>query len=151
MNINVTDAASAMSIGDNLDVVHSAEDRQQRVGGVAALLEAVEIDVGEAGDDAGSAVQEDGLDAGGELDASGGEVGVGFGLSENGGALVGMREAAVLVDVLELAIHIGDESVVRRGAGLGKRTGEEKKNGCEAHVCIVYEPGRVWRVAGFSN
>src|SRR5579872_2211914 len=103
--------------------------------------------MGQAGDDAGGAMQDEGFDSGGKFHASGCEKGVGFGFREDSGALVGTSEATVFLDVLELAIHAGDERVVRDGTRLGEEGCGQEKYGGKAHDCILYEHGRFRRVA----
>src|SRR5579864_951767 len=103
-----------------------------------------------AGDDARGAVQDDGLHAGGKFNASGGEIGVGFGLGQDGGALVGTGKAAVFLDVQEFAIHVGDEGAVRRRASLTDSGSDQQESGGKSHDCIFYEPRGMWRVAFYG-
>ena len=153
LNFHVAHATRTAGIGDHFNVMNAAEDAEERVGGVAALLEAIEIHVRITGDHARCAVQDNGLHAGGELHASCGEVSVHLRLGEDGGALVGVREQAVLLDMLELAIHaVSKVLIAGKRASMSEESGGQEKD-CETHGRIVYEHGAGRRVSrsGFQR
>jgi len=113
----------AMSMSDDLYLVNSGENREQRIGGVDSGANPVEVDAGMPGDDAGLSFESYRFDAVGEIELVRGQVGIDLLLAQNRRSLVGMRQAGVGFDVVELALHTGE---FRRGGGSGCGASDER-------------------------
>jgi len=129
VHVHVSVVVEAGGFGVDDDVVHAGEKTEQRIRIAASGFDLVEVDARLARDRAGRAGHANGFDAGGKLDASGGEVGVDLILGELGGVGVGMRLLSVAVDVVEFVGGAVGESVGSGGEEKGRKRDEEEAGG----------------------
>src|SRR5215469_11345753 len=101
----MTDAAG---MSDDLYLVNPGESREQRIGGVDSGANPVEVDAGMTGDNAGLSFEGYRFDAVGEIELVRCQVGIDLLFAQNRRGLVGMRQAGVGFDVVELALHAGE-------------------------------------------
>src|SRR5215469_14181814 len=113
----------AMSMSDDLYLVNSGENREQRIGGVDSGANPVEVDAGMTGDHAGLSFESYRFDAVGEIELIRCQVGIDLLLAQNRWGLIGMRQAGVGFDVVELALDAGKFG---RGGGCGCSPSDER-------------------------
>src|SRR5581483_3242553 len=117
IDVNVAAPTFPVRMRDDDHVVNAAEHREQRVRGMNALANTVEIDAGITSNYGRFSCQFHRLNAVGQFHIIGCYIGIDLLFSENGGLLICVSRAAVFFNEVELSLHgggIGRSGRVRR-------------------------------------